>query len=579
MQRQDILDRLSRKFRHFNADRQWRDYRVTRDSTLLRNINRDRKKLGQTVAVILKKYKGDDMRILAEMNQASRDSNVSTQMLRTVATKRWGEELFSNFGWKDGWQQPVWEGQAWFRDSVWYRVHQVHQSEDNPAMIAYNRSIDNIKRNIQTRTKPGKYLTQFFGDVLSQDQIREWAEKQIAFASCEAELKFVENDAPDMWIQVYENGPHSCMQGKDAVQVYCYPDNGLRLAYLEQGDDIVARAIVRNKSDGTPAGYIRIYSTEQRWTTKLREDLDAAGYGEQVNLNNVKLRRIDEEHECGQDGVVCPYIDTGNYGTQKVSIRENYLLITEDGDVSATNTCGTIPLYDGRECDECGDTCDEDDMTYVESTEQTVCQHCLDNNFTYAHGRRHQDYFSNDDVIYCESNGEWYHEEYANYNDVYQCRVSDDWYHLDDLVCCDVGEYEGDFIHVDEAVRVDDEQWAYQGDCTKLDDGEWVLDEYAAPCHITGGTFDIRKGVKIDLHSYRNVRGFQLTKSIYVSPDAWTIDNIREHFVRCGDLLLTNIYFGNVITDSFEPDNVEYGDDFDGDKIEDMEFIEYAEAA
>ena len=482
---------------------------------------------------------------------------------------------------KQDWELPVWADQHWFRNSPYCFYHDVHVSEENPAMIAYNRSIDNIKRDIQTRTKPGKYLTQFFSDVLTESEIKHWAERQIAHATCEAELKFVENDAPDLWVEVYENGPPSCMKGEDAVGVYCYPDNGLRLAYLESNDEIVARSIVRNSKDSDNHGYVRLYATETRWETKLRDLLAAAGYDKQINLDGVKLKRINADHD-GNDGVVCPYIDSGRYGAQDVDIYDDYLKICEGGAVRATNTCGTIQIQEGEVCDDCGSIEHEDDMTYVESCDSNVCQRCLDRNYTYAYGRTsYQDYYPDDEVIYCESDGERYVSEYASNHDVYQCRVTDNWYHIDDMVTVDKGGYEGDLVHTDQAERdeLTDLYWC-SDDMTWLD-GKYVPDEFVGTCHITGNSFDTRFGVALEIGQKRSYYGTPYMHLIYVSPDAWNIDLIRDNFVRCGDLLLPRGYYGNEIVSEFEPSNIEYGDEFESGQFQDLfsDDDEYAEAA
>jgi hypothetical protein len=567
--------RLAKKYHEWNKDREDRD--STRGFSRRAELKDDRKANAERIARILNDTPAKSFDRLERLLNFQRNNFFRDDLFPALMTKQFGfdvnESMRTNH--KGTWVPPVWEKERWFRDSIYAVVHQVHQSEDDPTQVAYNRNLDNIQRNIQTRTKPGKYLTQFFGDVLSQDQIREWAEKQIAHASCKAELKFIENNDEDGWVRVYEDGPGSCMRGNDAVKVYAYEGNGLRLAYLDSGGQIVARSIVVNSDDPEEQGWIRIYATEQRWMTDLRVKLEEAGYPNQTSLNGIKLQKISADHD-GRDGYVCPYIDVGSGCEQSVSVCDGYLLVDDDGDISATNTSGTIPAYDGRECDECGDHEDEDDMTYVESTDQTVCQHCLDNRFTYAYGRRHQDYFPEGDCIYCESDSEWYHQDYANYHDVYQCRISGDWYHLDDLVNCDAGNYEGDYIHVDEAVQESKtDNWMYIGDCTEIN-GEWVADEFVTDCHITGNPIDMRESVAIEIGQKRSYYGTPFAKLIYVSADAWDSDLIRENFVMCGDLLLPRGYYGNEINDVTEPSNIEYGDEFDGDRFEDL-FVEEAE--
>lgn len=507
---------------------------------------------------------------------------VDGEWFRSVMIKQFGfpvtYQLADN--WKDSWVHPVWQNEPWFRDTMQSLFHQVHQSEDDPTQIAYNRNIDNIERNIQTRTRPGKYLTQFFSDVLSPSEIKEWAEKQVAAATCTATLKFVENNDEAGWERVYEEGPHSCMAGKECVKVYCYPDNGLRLAYLETDEGkIVARAIVRDQ-DGEESGYVRIYATEQRWATDLRVKLDAAGYTTDINLNGVKIQRINHRYD---DSVMCPYIDTGNCGDQTIEIHDDYLIIGGDGP-DACSTGGWVSIDEGDECSDCGERFDSDELTTIDDSDCRVCEHCLNNNYTYAYGRRYQDYFPQDDCIYCESDGEMYVAEYASYHDVYQCRVSDDWYHIDDLVTCDAGEYEGSLIHCDEAVLLDnDEGYAYQGDCQQVN-GEWVLTENVGQCHITGEDLDIRNAVQIQVgmvnirsnYAYTSTPAMYKPKHIWVSEAYWNVELIRENFILCGSLLLPRGYYGNEINNVAEPTNVTYGDNYTGDKFEDL-FVEEAE--
>ena len=104
-----------------------------------------------------------------------------------------------------------------------------------------------------------------------------------------------------------------------------------------------------------------------------------------------------------------------------------------------------------RECDDCGDECHEDDMSYVSYNDRTVCESCCENNYVSAYGRRmRQVLVPNDDAVYCESDGEWYVAEYAGDNNVALCEVSNNWYALGDLVGTSLG-----LVHVDECVALD----------------------------------------------------------------------------------------------------------------------------
>ena len=112
-------------------------------------------------------------------------------------------------------------------------------------------------------------------------------------------------------------------------------------------------------------------------------------------------------------------------------------------------------------------------MTYVEYRGESICTDCLNHLYTYAYGRRGQDYYPNDDVIYCETDGEYYFLEYASdYHDIYECPIRDRWYHIDDMVEITVGEYEGEYVHHKEARELPDGEWCT---CDEYDD---LLEEH-----------------------------------------------------------------------------------------------------
>ncbi len=571
----------SRLANKFNDTREWREKRwletTSRPYSRLMSNKQDRKSIGEKVAMISKQAGRDEMDFIAQIYQLSREMPMFFNWVTSVINRKQDDDLLVQIHWKHDWVAPVWAEEVWFRQSKWAAIHMVHQSENDPTQIAYNRNIDNIKRDIQTRTKPGKYLTQFFSNVLSPDEIREWAEKQVAFASCKGELKFIENDDPEMWEHVYANGPRSCMANSDSVQVYAREGNGLRLAVIEtREDNYTARAIVRNNPDGSPMGFVRIYGTEQRWSTKLQEALAALNYCDRVSLDGVKLAKIEAEFEDCRDGYMCPYLDGD---AQYVLIKDDHLYVNDGDGIRATYTGGRIPSEDGVECEDCGDMTDEDETTYVESVGRTVCDHCLNNDYTYAYGYRYQEWYPNDDVIRCESDDEYYLEESANNHDIYQCRRTDDWFHMDDLMLCEWGDYEGDYIHTDYVVLDEvTEQYGCKDDATLIN-GNYVPNDYATTCHITGADIDSRFSVEIGLEARTHDKwGHRITLRhwITVGADSWTAELIRENFLLCGSLLVPRSYYGNEINNVEEPSNIEYGDDFAGERFEDL-FVEEAE--
>lgn len=546
----------------------WRDYGYSKSNVISRM--RNRKTVAERISAVIKQRTNDIKeagQILTVMNSTY---GLGTEAVDRMEQKKYGfyvrASVIQNH--KQEWLLPVWSNEFWFRESPYCFYHDVHQSEEDPTQIAYNRSIDNIRRNIQTRTRPGKYLTQFFSDVLSPAEIKEWAEKQVAAATCVAELKFIESDNPDGWIDIYARGPSSCMRGKRAVRVYALEGNGLRLAYLLAGEDIVSRCIVVDgTNDDEVKGWVRIYSTEQRWETTMRDMLEAAGYDQRTNMNGVKLQLIE-----ASNGYVCPYIDYGSGGDQTVSVDESEgVLIVGGGDWDATSTDGTV--NGGERCACCDETgFSEDDMTYIEYEDQYVCPSCRDNDYTYAYGRRYEDYYPNEDVIYCESNGCYYHQDFYGNHDIVYVESRDEYYHIDDTVCCDVGKREGEHIHVDDYNSDDvSNEIAYQ-DEFQIINGKTVHESYVVSCMVSGDDVDERECVAIKLHTkhlYPYSSFYNKVEYVYIHQDNLTADVILSDFVRCGDLLLTSNYYGNPV-DCFEPSNVTYGDEYTGEKIEDL---------
>ena len=545
-----------------------RDQGYNRHNTLERI--RNRKDAAKRVADLLRQ-KGDELGQFGKIAQALAGyygGDMNTVERYSIAKYGFNLPHAVRTNHKHGWIMPVWANEHWFRDSPYCFYHDVHQSEDDPNQIAYNRSIDGIRRNIQTRTRPGKYLTQFFSDVLSPSDIKYWAERQIAAATCTAELKFIENNDPDGWIDIYARGPSSCMRGKRAVQVYALEGNGLRLAYLLAGEDIVSRCIVVDgTNDDEVKGWVRIYSTEQRWETTMRDMLEAAGYDQRTNMNGVKLQLIESSN-----GYVCPYIDYGSGGDQTVSVDESEgVLIVGGGDLDATSTDGTV--NGGERCACCDETgFSQDDMTYIEYEDQYVCPSCRDNHYTYAYGRRYEDWFPNECVIYCESNGCYYHQDWYGNHDIVYVESRDEYYHIDDTVACDVGSREGEHIHTDDYnTDAVSGEVAHSDEFEKIN-GKYIHESYVVSCMVSGDEVDERECVAIKLHTkhlYPYSSFYNKVEYVYIHQDNLTADVILSDFVRCGDLLLTSNYYGNPV-DCFEPSNVTYGYDYTGNKIEDL---------
>ena len=140
---------------------------------------------------------------------------------------------------------------------------------------------------------------------------------------------------------------------------------------------------------------------------------------------------------------------------------------TQDGYVSEENM---------QTCEDCDETMHEDESRYIESCGRTVCESCRENNYTTAIGRRgYEDWYSNDDCIYCETDGSHYVEEYASDNEVYQCEKSGGWFKMDDLVFLgDDGYVQQKYAVELDVDRDDGSSWALKDDVVLTHDGRTI---------------------------------------------------------------------------------------------------------
>ena len=432
------------------------------------------------------------------------------------------------------WEAPRWHLEPWFRHSPYRWLHMLHVSEEDPGSVCYAENDAKREKGIYTRTKPGRYLTKFFHDKLTEKDIKYWADRQAA-GNISVVLKFIEHDDPDGWVRVYgDNTVYSCMQGMDCVKIYAHDKSVLRLAYLEDSDGkIQGRCIVREDTKQ----YIRCYpvrsSDEQpdgqwhKWQTRMQQAVSSAGYKVLGNLKEVLLQYIEARHIRGR--VVCPYLDCGVGDAQGVSkVTQNgvaYLQVgVHGGSGSGTEGWTSLRDRDVSYCSHCQDECDEDYLTNID--DGSYCESCRDDNFTYAMGRRNEEYFANEDVIHCQSDDRYYYEETTSYHDVYECQVTGDWYHEDDMVVTRLG-----WVRNEEATHLDipddnGHDYAINNDIITTEDGEIINVRDAKDCSVSLCTYHRGTLWRID-----NGDG----KYLFIHPDS-LLD--REHW---GDLWVQRV--------------------------------------
>jgi hypothetical protein len=103
---------------------------------------------------------------------------------------------------------------VWCTEGFWdlhhsvHRHHFAHQSTDDATKLAYTPDDRHGQEDRQIRTRPGKYLKRFFGDVLTDEQIRDYATD---WAAKTESLDYKLATTPDDCATVYASSLGSCM--------------------------------------------------------------------------------------------------------------------------------------------------------------------------------------------------------------------------------------------------------------------------------------------------------------------------------------------------------------------------------
>ena len=166
----------------------------------------------------------------------------------------------------DGTYKPVeWSCAKLIADR--YPDHFIHVGLKNKAQIAFTRDAQDGAADIQTSMKPGKYLAEFFSDVLTTEQIRDYVMEHCNNYE-DRELKF--ETTPEGIERVYKTeGLGSCFSGTTRANLYGSGD--FAVAYIEGPDGSTkARAICCPDR--------KIYARAYGDTVRLEKLLKDAGY-------------------------------------------------------------------------------------------------------------------------------------------------------------------------------------------------------------------------------------------------------------------------------------------------------------
>jgi hypothetical protein len=384
---------------------------------------------------------------------------------------------------------------------LFYAHHFLHVSTVDPQQVAFYQSIEHMMQSRETRCKPGRYLTRFFGEIFPQCEMKAWVEHFMK-EQAPVNVKFARTK-DEIIRAIAEGSDDSCMSNKyhcnkrtdysywsghvHPAAVYA-ASGDIEVGYIENDAGEVTARVVCNARTMKMA---RCYGDANR----LLPAMQALGYVEERGaLVGCRLEVIDNKNG---DGWIMPYVDAGTRsggGCLSVSRKGEWWVLGSDGDYSTMagyENNGVLREQSGEQCDDCGDMVDEDDMVYVDYHERNVCQNCAERNYVSAYGRRMDQVLvaiDSPDVIYCESDGEYYLVRYAADNNLVQDEDTQDWYSIDDLVgtsrglihvdCAarlDVEDSDGnDFAHKDDTVTTCDGRLIHENDAVTLDDGRVI---------------------------------------------------------------------------------------------------------
>jgi hypothetical protein len=237
------------------------------------------------------------------------------------------------------------------------------------------KDANGLLREIIIEQKLGKWLKASFPQM-EQNRITYLVE---SYVKSNADLSSYHVELSTDYAGIYQTPMYyletegkSCMIGKDCVQVYEYDDRLRLLCVYNSQNELCARTLVRLDK----MQYIRLFIDKNKINPVNLLALVESTYTK-GNLEGIMLAKLEHSH-----GFVCPYLDGD---VQKVAIKEDYLLITSDGDYEATNTAGYIEA--GLRCCCCDSVINEDDSR-MNGEGETYCYECYNDNHCYCEHER-----------------------------------------------------------------------------------------------------------------------------------------------------------------------------------------------
>lgn len=257
------------------------------------------------------------------------------------------------------------------------RLHYCHISTEKDGMVAYTKTVEHGVNDRQTRTRPGRYLQEFYDGVFSPERIADFVAQCQAIASGKLQIATSRADV----CRVYMGGPPSCMDGSHVkhgdIQSTIHPsaiyaqDEGSDLAVAYHGD--LDHASQRCVIWPDEKKYIRIYGDGP-----LSHLLARAGYTK-GDIYNARVPAIRD-----RDGLfLMPYVDGCSNGT--LVEHGKRICLDDDGPIQTQHVNGLSGEVEPDDpevrCTDCREYFPEDDINGDGrcnscSERRWICEHC-----------------------------------------------------------------------------------------------------------------------------------------------------------------------------------------------------------
>lgn len=385
-----------------------------------------------------------------------------------------------------------------FQPAVW--------PKDSKLMAIYE-SRDKYDKRIRAYGKPAKMLRKII-PVISESEANEfaiwWNE---TFCTSESDYEIKESLKESAFVQAYKGEQTKTLDptldcgyetfGTKSLKASCmrhefgnlpkhpaaaYASGDFKIVWVQDKNGKIAGRSVVSIAKG---GVLRdkplagaIYTTSDKVSALIANHLKETGCIPESNWSGSHMQRIE------YDGCfVLPYVD----GLRALSDNGNYLVFDRHGDLEADQTSGLVEATEKVTCDCCGDRYDSDNEGAYVDNYGSVCQSCLDHQFTYYEGEYYNnddcvtvysynrygtnsetvpesiaqghgdivrtadsDYWKIEDCVYSESLGEWYPSQSG---DIFQSEIDEEYYCVTERVI-----YDGQIMTKDQSKALEEEK-------------------------------------------------------------------------------------------------------------------------